>query len=79
MWVQAEIASCRPQCPLKNITQIEDWSIPMQVKFAVNEGYNHDSIVTSLITTKPSCNVNRNAKKMKLNRNYINYHVMQQQ
>ena len=61
--MQAGVASCRPQCTLKTIIQIEDSSMPMQVKFAVKEGYNHDSIVT-LITTKPSCNVNRNAMKL---------------
>ena len=64
MWAQAEVASCRPQCPSKNIIQIEDSSMPVQVKFAIKEGCNHDSIVTSLITMKPSCNVNRNAKKL---------------
>ena len=35
----------------------------MQFKFAINEGYNHDSIVTSLIAKKLKVNVNRNAKK----------------
>ena len=34
----------------------------MQVKFALNEGYNHDSIVT-LIAKKLKVNVNRNPKK----------------
>ena len=36
---------------------------PMQVKFAIKEGYNHNSIVTSLIAKKLKGNVNRNAKK----------------
>ena len=35
----------------------------MQVKFAIKEGNNHDSIVTSLIAKKLKGNVNRNAKK----------------
>ena len=35
----------------------------MEVKFAIKEGYNHDSIVTSLIAKKLKSNVNRNAKK----------------
>ena len=47
--VAAEVASCRLQCPLKTIIQIEDSIMPMQVKFAIQESYNHDSIVTSLI------------------------------
>ena len=63
MWVKAEVASCRPQCLLKTIIQIEDSSMPMQVKFAVKEGYNHDSIETSLIAKNTQCNVNRNEKK----------------
>ena len=50
---------------MNTIIQMEDSSMPMQVKqLTVQEGYNHDSIVTSLITTKSSCNVNRNAKKL---------------
>ena len=35
----------------------------MQEKFATKEGYNHDSIVTSLIAKKLKGNVDRNAKK----------------
>ena len=61
--LQAEVASCRLQCPLKTIIQIEDSSMPMQVKFAVQDGYNHDSIVTSLIAKETNFNVNRNTKK----------------
>ena len=35
----------------------------MQVKFTINEGYNHDSIVRSLIAKKLKGKVNRNEKK----------------
>ena len=35
----------------------------MQVKFAIKEGCNHDSIVTSLIAKKLIGNVHRNAKE----------------
>ena len=62
--LQGEVASCRLQCPLKTIIQIEDSSIPMQVKFAVKKGYNYDSIVRSLIAKETNCNLNRNAKKL---------------
>ena len=36
--VQAEVASCRPPCPLKTIIQMEDSSKLMQVKFETQEG-----------------------------------------
>ena len=61
--LKAEVASCRLQCPLKTIIQIEDMSMPMQVKFADQEGYNHDSIVTSLIAKETNYNVKRNVNK----------------
>ena len=40
----------------------------MQVKFAVKEGYNHDSTVTSLIVKKTKCNVHSNEKKTNMNK-----------
>ena len=67
--LQAEDDSCRLQCPLKTIIQIEDSSMPMQVKFAVQEGYNHDSIVTLLMQKKQiamSTEMWRNESKQKL-------------
>ena len=89
MWFQAEIqpkfaswscklkfTSCWLQCPLKTIIQIEDSSVPIQVKFAVQEGYNHDSIVTSLIAKETNCNVDRKAKKLNEAETIQNYHVM---
>ena len=77
--LQAEVASCRLQCPLKTIIQIEDSSIPMQVKFTVKEGYNHDSIVTSLIAKRNKLQCQQKCEELKLTRNYTFYHVMQQQ
>ena len=49
----------------------------MQVKFAIKEGYNHDSIVTSLIAKKLKGNVNRNAKKRDANiTNQCNFYAI---
>ena len=57
---------------------MEDSSMPMQVKLTVQEGYNHDSInIIKYNEIKLQCK--QKCKEMKLNRNYINYHVMQQQ
>ena len=47
--------SSRPQSKLK--IRVCSRRSPMQVKCAVKEGYNHDSIVTSLITKITKCNV----------------------
>ena len=77
--LQAEVASCWLQCPLKTIILIEDLSMPIQVKFAVQEGYNHDSIVISLIAKETNWNVDRKAKKWNESETIQNYHVLQQQ
>ena len=57
--VQAEVGSGRPQCQLKTTIQIEDSNKLMQVKFETQEDCKPDTVATSLIATKSSCNVNR--------------------
>ena len=57
--VQAEVARGRPQSQLKTTIQIEDSNKLMEVKFETQEGCKPDTVATSLIATKSSCNVNR--------------------
>ena len=71
-------------CKLMTTMPIEDhnpnWRFEygIQVKFTVQEGYNHDSIVTSLIAKETNCNLGRKAKKWNEAETIQNFHVMQQ-
>ena len=58
---------CGSQLKTKFQLKIRGCSLrsPMQVKFAVKEGYNHDQIVTPLIAKKPKMQYQQKCEEMK--------------
>ena len=82
MWVQAEVATWG--CKLLTTMPIEDHNPNWRFEYAdtsqlhSSEGYNLDSIVTSLIAKETNCNDNRKVKKWNEAETIQNYHVMQQ-